>query len=388
MRILLLLLGVVWGTSHAEQLSFIYYREQGRAVFESIMEQFSQQYHHQVSFHQITSETLKPALVKSVMRGTAADVVFAPSDIIGIAEQAKFSEVPINLVDPNTPKELLHTALNKQKLYGIPILQGNHLMLFYNRRYVSSPAKTWQDLLAQKAEFDQQGIATIGWNYTEMYWFAGFYNTFGGRMTRGQEVTLNEPAMQDALNFYKSLSNRGLVSAACTYDCGYRDFIEGKVAYSINGEWSIADFERRLGDDLGIAVIPKIGLRTFKTLSSSLVLVFPNNSLSSDKAKALNQLIEYLQSEAVQQRLYHEARFLPVNDPLLKQIHSHASANEAAMLAQLADAVPMSAEGAQSSAWLGMRKGFELFNKGLVDAARASRYMQTYAERDYKQSQQ
>jgi maltose-binding protein MalE len=117
MRILLLLLGVVWGTSYAEQLSFIYYREQGRAVFEAIMEQFSQQYHHQVSFHQITSETLKPALVKSVMRGTAADVVFAPSDIIGIAEQAKFSEVAIDLVDPNTPKELLHTALNKQKLY-------------------------------------------------------------------------------------------------------------------------------------------------------------------------------------------------------------------------------------------------------------------------------
>lgn len=388
MRIWLLLLSMVWGTSYAEQLSFIYYREQGRAIFESIIEQFAHQYHHQVSFHQITSETLKPALVKSVMRGTAADVVFAPSDIIGIAQQAKFSEVSKDLIDSNTPEELLDTALNQQTLYGIPILQGNHLMLFYNRRYVSTPAKNWQQLLAQKSEFDKQGIATIGWNYTEMYWFAGFYNTFGGRMTRGQEVTLAEPAMQEALNFYKGLSVQGLVSAACTYDCGYREFMEGKVAYSINGEWSIADFERRLGDDLGIALIPKIGERAFKPLSSSLVLVFPNDSLSSSKAQALNQLVRFLQSEAVQQRLYQEARFLPVNGPLLNQIRANASINEAAMLAQLAEAVPMSGEGAQSSAWLGMRKGFELFNKGLVDAARASRYMQTYAERDYKQSQQ
>ncbi|WP_220720884.1 sugar ABC transporter substrate-binding protein [Agarivorans litoreus] len=387
MRVLLLLIVIVTANAKAEQLSFLYYREQGKAIFQSLMDEFSAQSQHQVSLYQITSESLKPALIKSVLQGSAADIVFAPSDIIGIAEQAKLSAVPEELIDPYTSSTLLHTATIDEQLHGIPILQGNHLMLFYNRRLVDQPAKSWQQLLEQKKHFDKLGIATIGWNYSEMYWFAGFYNTFGGRMTRGKQITLEETAMQDALNFYKSLAKRSLVSAECTYDCGYKDFIEGKVAYAINGEWAVADFEQHLGDDLGIALIPNIGSRAFKPLSSSLVLIFPNNSLASEKAEALQDLSRFLQSEAVQRRLYQEARFLPVNTNLLNQVKQQSNPNEAAMLAQLDQAVPMSAEAAQASAWLGLRKGFELFSKGVLDAAKASEYMQQFAERDYRQTQ-
>ncbi|MEE1672662.1 extracellular solute-binding protein [Agarivorans aestuarii] len=387
MRFVLLLLAIVWGSASAEQLSFLYYREQGKAIFQELLDEFSAQSQHQVTLYQITSESLKPSLIKSVLQGTAADVAFAPSDIIGITEQAKLSAVPREFIDSSTPSSLLLTATIDEQLHGIPILQGNHLMLFYNRRLVEQPASTWQELLDQKKHFDEQGIATIGWNYSEMYWFAGFYNTFGGRMTRGKLVTLDQPPMEDALNFYKSLTKRSLVSAECTYDCGYKDFIEGKVAYAINGEWAIADFEHHLGDELGIALIPNIGNRAFKPLSSSLVLVFPDNSLNSNKAAALKELSEYLQSEKVQQRLYQEARFLPVNADLLDQIKQQSNPNEAAMLAQLEQAVPMSAEAAQASAWLGLRKGFELFSKGVLDAAKAREYMQQFAERDYRQTQ-
>ncbi|MGY5449983.1 sugar ABC transporter substrate-binding protein [Agarivorans sp. MS3-6] len=385
MRVCLLLIFFCCSKLSAEQLSFMYYREQGKAAFSELLDEFSKQYNHQVTIYTITSDSLKPTLIKSVMQGQSADVVFAPSDVIGIARQAKFSEVPETLISSDMSKELLLTASIDQKIYGIPILQGNHLMLFYNRRFVGKPAKTWQELLEQQPVIEKQGVATIGWNYSEMYWFAGFYNTFGGRMTRGKKVTLNEPAMHDALNFYRNIATRNLVSADCAYDCGYRDFIEGKVAYAINGEWAIDDFEKQLDDDLGIAVIPSIGERPFRPLSSSLVLVFPNQSLSSAKAAALRQLSEFLQTPEVQLRLHTQARFLPANSALIQQIKQQSTSNEQAILSQLELAVPMSAEAAQASAWVGMRKGFELFNKGLVDAEKASGYMQQYADRDYGQ---
>ena len=99
MRVVLLLLAIVWGSASAEQLSFLYYREQGKAIFQELLDEFSAQSQHQVSLYQITSESLKPALIKSVLQGTAADVAFAPSDIIGIAEQAKLSAVPREFIE-------------------------------------------------------------------------------------------------------------------------------------------------------------------------------------------------------------------------------------------------------------------------------------------------
>ncbi|GDY24319.1 hypothetical protein AHAT_02090 [Agarivorans sp. Toyoura001] len=385
MRVGLLLLCLLGQGASAVEISFLYYREQGSATFRALLEEFSRDHNHLVTLYQITSESLKPSLIKSVLQGTAADVVFAPSDFVGIAEQGKFSEVPQALISQKTNAEIQLTASIDNTLYGIPILQGNHLMLFYNRRLVKEPITTWQSLLEQKDQFDEAGVAAIGWNYSEMYWFAGFYNTFGGRMTRGKLVTLNDPPMNDALNFYKSLATRGLVSSECTYDCGYKDFIEGKVAYAINGEWAVADFEKHLGDDLGIALIPNIGKKAFRPLSSSLVLVFPDNSLDGPKAEALKQLSVFLQSEKVQRVLYEKARFLPVDSQLISEIKVNSDENESAMLAQLELAVPMSAEAAQGSAWIGLRKGFELFNKGVIDANKAGEYMQQYAERDYGQ---
>ena len=150
MRVVLLLLAIVWGNASAEQINFLYYREQGKAIFQELLDEFTAQSQHQVTLYQITSESLKPALIKSVLQGTAADVAFAPSDIIGITEQAKLSVVPREFIESNTPNSLLLTATIDEQLHGIPILQGNHLMLFYNRRLVEQPASSWQGLLDQK----------------------------------------------------------------------------------------------------------------------------------------------------------------------------------------------------------------------------------------------
>ncbi|WP_026971673.1 sugar ABC transporter substrate-binding protein [Aliagarivorans marinus] len=377
-------------SSIAAELSFFYYREQGKQVFQTLLEQFSQETGHQVALHQVLSSDLQPALVKAALSGQTVDVVFAPSDAISIANIIHLSAVPDAMISEHVPPEQLATTLNQGVVRGIPILQGNHLMLFYNKALVSQPAQTWQALRAQQPALAKQGMRTIGWPYPDMYWFAGFVHSFGGRMTQGQSLTLDSPAMQQALRFYRDLSDSGLIDANCDYACGLQALIDGEVAYAINGEWALAELQQQLGTQLGVTKIPAIGDQHFVPFSSSLVLMFPNDALNGPNGEALAALSQFFQRYDTQLKIYQQTRFLPVHQQLFSELTEQEANNPVLQgsLLQLADAIPMSAESVQNSAWTGMRKGFELYIQGLIDEQQASQFMQQYAERDHRQQRE
>jgi len=381
-------------TAHAEDLnsqdkliSMLYHRESAEPLLQEGLKQFELESGYKVNLVFVNVNDLKQILIKGSFNNSLPDVVLAPSDFVSLAPIIKLSKLPSSLLSPDLAANALSSMQYQGDYYGAPVISGNHLMLFYNKKYVQHPAENWAELKAQAPERRAQGIDPIGWNYQEMYWFSSFATTFGGAPLTDGNPSLNSKPYTDALVFYKELADTGLIKPTCSYDCAQKDFQEELFAYAINGDWALADFERHLGDDLGISVIPAIGDKPFRPLFSTVGLMFPGNSLQGEKAKPLAALTLFLQSRRFQDTLFEKQRFLPVNQLSFKQVEAAADSNIKMLLKQLAQAVPMQPDPIMANAWIGMRKGFERYMAGISSAEEATEYMQRFTERDYQKSQ-
>ncbi len=391
----MLLVFLFAGTAAAEvniqesplSINMVHARESAEPMLKEGVKLFELQSGYKVNLVFVHNDNLKQLLIKGALNNSLPDVVLAPSDFASLAPIIKLSKLPPALLSSELMPEAVDSMRYQENYYGVPVISGNHLMLFYNKKYVQNPAENWQELKEQAPELRSKGIEPIGWNYHEMYWFSGFAATLGGSILSNGKLSLNSSAYADALIFYKELTESGLIPFACDYDCAQKDFQEQRFAYSINGEWALADFERALGKNLGITLIPAIADKPFRPLFSTLGLMFPGNSLEGKKAKSLSALALFFQSSGFQDRLFEQQRFLPVNQSSFKHVQATASDNIKMLLKQLAQANAMSPDPVMASAWLGMRKGFERYMAGISSAEEAAEYMQKFAERDYQKSQ-
>ncbi|WP_019615774.1 sugar ABC transporter substrate-binding protein [Psychromonas ossibalaenae] len=368
-------------------INMVHARESAEAMLKEGVKLFELESGYKVNLVFVHTDNLKQLLIKGALNNSLPDVILAPSDFASIAPIIKLSKLPPALLSSDLMPEAVESMHYQENYYGVPVISGNHLMLFYNKKYVQNPAKNWQELKEQAPELRARGIEPIGWNYHEMYWFSGFAATLGGSILSNGKLSLNSSAYADALVFYKELTESGLIPFACDYDCAQKDFQDQRFAYSINGEWALADFEHALGKNLGITLIPAIGDKPFRPLFSTLGLMFPDNSLEGVKAKSLSALALFFQSSGFQDRIFEQQRFLPVNKNSFKHVEAEASDNIKMLLKQLAQARPMSPNPVMASAWLGMRKGFERYMAGISSAEEAVDYMQKFAERDYQKLQ-
>ena len=369
-----------------DMINMVYYRETAEHLLKEGVRQFEDETGYKVNLVFININKLKQVLIKGSIANSLPDVVLAPSDFVGLAPTINLSKVPSAIYNKDLMPESLGSVELEGAHYGVPVMGGNHLMLFYNKKWVKKPATSWQELQAQAIELRKKGVEPIGWNYPEMYWFMGFVGTFGGAPITDGKVSMNSQPFADGLTFYKGLADSGLISSSCNYDCAQKDFQEGRFAYVINGDWALGDFEHSLGDDLGIAVIPNIGDKPFRPLFSTVALLFPGLSLEGKKAKSLQALAQFFQEESFQGQQFSKMRFLPVNKKSFAKVKAGANQNIKMLLKQLAQGLPMSPAPMMTNAWTGMRKGFDRYMAGVLSAKEAAAYMQKFSERDYQKT--
>ena len=368
--------------AHSDAREIILWHKEATAkeFIHSLCAAFSKERQVRVKAEYIPVNHIKQALIKRALRGRLPDIVLVPSDFVGLFSLISLSEVPASFNNPNIGENAYATVRVGGKIYGAPVLGGNHIMMYYNKKKVKTPATTWAELFAQKAELEQQGIKTIGWSYNDIYWFVGFMGAFGGWPMEGEKITLNTEAMQKALTFYKSLADKGLVPRDCDSHCSTERFFAGEFAYALNGDWAYLETEHALGEDFGVAVIPSIGTRPVTPMYSTHALIFPGNSLQGPKKEILEQFVKTMQSEPVQRRWYTAFKRLPVHEKVLDEFKRQADPNQRQLLRQLESARAMPSEPGMCYAWEGIRKGFYRFMAGSLDAEQASSLMQNISE--------
>jgi maltose-binding protein MalE len=378
-KLTIIQLWFICGLVHATDIE-LWHAHQAHGFIETLVKNFTQQSGVQIKITPFDPAIMKGELMLGAASGSSPDIILVPSDFLGIHHELNLTALDPSWNDPELAPSALQTTLVAGKQYGVPVIQGNHLMLFYNKLIVSKPARNWETLHSQQAKLAEQQVKTIGWNYNEMYWFIPFLGAFDGWPIEGENVTLNTEAMREALRFYQNLSEQGLIPKECGYSCAQKEFIAGKFAYSINGDWAYSDFKQALGDKLGVTLLPKIGNKNLVSMSSSFALAFPGMQPQSQTAIILKQLARYFQSAEQQALIYDRYRLLPVNQRIFAQIKASAEGDDKVILSQLALARAMPNAPAMAIIWEAIYKGYKRFMEHGYSADRAAEYMQRLAD--------
>ncbi|MBD1389320.1 extracellular solute-binding protein [Neiella sp. HB171785] len=387
MKTLLLLLSCWWMTSAAaSELLFWHQKEEARAWFPQIAKQYEAATGVRIKVSYLPTGELKTNLMRAVFDGNSPHAAMVPADFIGDHRRLGLRPLADNVFAAGMPPAALQLATYDGNRYGVPLLGGNHLMLFYNKKFVEAPATSWAELVAQRSQVERKGSQLIGWKYAEMYWFVSFMSAFGAFPVDDNAITLDTPETRQALSFYKQIADDGLVDSSCGYGCSYDDFKNGKYAYAINGDWAFKDVSTSLGDDFGVALLPTINGRPMVPMFSGMVLIFPNQDLAGETGKRLTDFAHYLQSQNIQQRFYDDIGSLPVHPQVVDRIQQTATANMQALLEQLQHAKAAPPTPAMAAAWIGMRKGFELYMSGHGSLEKATQLMQRFSEHELKKA--
>jgi arabinogalactan oligomer/maltooligosaccharide transport system substrate-binding protein len=207
-------------------------------------------------------ETLREDYLTSGLAGSLPDLLWTVNDHAGPFTDAELIMAVDEEFDLGKYVDSAVTAVELGgKTWGVPIYNGNHLMLLYNKDLVPEPPTDTDELIAMAQELtsgDQYGLV---FNQVEPFWLVPWLGGFGGAVFAedGSTPTLDTQEMIDTLQFlYDIKYTTPIIPAESDYAAADTLFKEGKAAMIINGDWSLGDYQGLLGDKLGVARIPMV----------------------------------------------------------------------------------------------------------------------------------
>ena len=364
-------------SAFAKEISLAYSLE--NYDFTIIFDEFTAQTGIKIKVASFKNNDLKSELIQRANIKELPDAVIVPSDFTGLGS-INVSTISKDLMNADIRKAAINSTLVNNKSRGIPIVYGNHLLLYYNKSIIANAGQTWAEILQQGGSIkEDQNL--IAWSYLEMYWFIPFLGTFGEFPFVDNQVLLNTKGMVQTLKWYKNLSVSNIVDLDCDYVCSQSQFIAGTLAYTINGSWAYGKYKKSLGDSLGLALLPRLGDKDMKPYFSSHVLAFPSDGLNGPKQKELKLLATFFQSEKVQKMIWDTFKSIPTNSKTLAKIMSKGNADFDVLMTQLEQSEPMPNEKNMAIVWEAMLKGTNRYLADVLDAEAAARYMQHVAEK-------
>lgn len=326
---------------------------------------------------------LLASTLKAQLHGRLPEMILSTPDVLSLKKTLRLSKLKRSFIQEQISANTLELATQKNELWGAPLLQGNHLMLYFNKALVNTPAATWQQMALQKLRFAAQGKETILWDFFAPYFFLPFYCGFVACEKEMLNAnTLPEPALEIALKVYFELGREFLSPEKCLYECALNKFKSGKVVYFISGDWDFATLQKGLQNNLGIAPLPAYQSHSVPSLYTSYLLMFPGNSLEGPQHSTLLAYLRFLQSKPVQKSFARTGR-IPVNLPVFESMKQQSSAALLAMLTQLDNAKPLPGGAHAMIFWSGLQKAFRLLNDKVVNEHEAAQVINTVLAQEH-----
>ncbi len=276
-------------------------------------------------------EKLREEFQTTSLAGNPPDLLWTVADHIGPFTAADLLLPLDGLVDPATYVPNTITAVTAGgKLWGVPIANGNQLMLLWNKSIAGdTPPADTDALVAAAKQYTDAAAGKFGlvFNQTESFWLVPFLGGYGGSVfdTDGKTPTLNTPAMTSALQL---LYNWKYVDKIMPKEADYNGadglFKSGKAAFIINGDWSIGSSggysdPKNLGDKLGVAPLPKItGADSPKPYTAgAFFMVSKNVAADADKQAVILDFMKWATAKDQQVALVKAIKRLPANNEAL-----------------------------------------------------------------------
>jgi len=330
--VLVMLMGLVSITS--AKVNLVLWTKEGEEPLEwnkSLVEEFMKA-NPEVTVElvkKIDVEVLREDFLTASLAGAPPDLLWTVNDHAGPFVTADVIDPVDGLFDLDIYVESALEAVKLEgKYWGIPISNGNHLMLLYNKKLISKAPEDTDELFTIGKKLTQEGNYALVWNQTEPFWLVPWLGGFEGKVFAedGVTPTLNTPEMVATLKFlYDMKFDAKIIPPECDYDAADTLFKEGKAAMIINGDWSLGGYMGVLGQDLGVARIPKVvATGTWPKPYTSGVYFMLAKGLSGDKLKAAQDFIGFVLSEEKQIEMVKLLNRLPalkeaLEDPLVTE---------------------------------------------------------------------
>ncbi len=278
-------------------------------------------------------------------------------------------------------------------LWGIPDQAGNHLMLIYNKEFISTPPADTDELIrmAQEATDEAASVWGLVYNTQEPFWLAPWLGGFGGwALDEATDMpTLNTPAMVDALQFVYDLSSKyKVVPSGCDYETARVLFEEGKAAMLIDGDWSLRGYAQK-GMNFGTAPIPKVvktGLWPTPMTEGRYYMISSQVTPGTPEFEAVKKLVEFMTGEHAQQMWLEELKKLPSNKQVASLPLIQQDSIMAGSIAQLQKGRGMPAAPQLRCFWDSVRPNQQAVLAGVLTPEEAARRMQEDADRCIKEA--
>ncbi|RCU52769.1 extracellular solute-binding protein [Corallincola holothuriorum] len=367
------------------QLVLWYEKFEAESAFTKLGQQFHAETGITLVVQHMPTGDLKASSIRAVGEGVAPDIIFAPSDFIGNRAILKLSEIAEPFSQPMI-EGATSSVTDGGKQYGVPLLYGNHLMLYFNKSLVAESANSWAGLIAQREIVEGKGVNLIAWKPMEMYWVIPFLTAFGGVPVDDNGIQLGSPEIAKGLEYYRQQTELGVINMRCSYECVYEKFIAGEYAYAINGDWAFNQLKQKLGLDFGVAMLPKVDGARMRSMSSSITLMFPGDALNGHRKSDIDSFVRFMLTADAQRVMYQETGMMPTTTQAYSEIKQSFKDDPdmAVFFAQMEHTIPMPPSPEMSAAWIGMAKGVALYMRGKATGEQAVEFMQTHAERELR----
>jgi arabinogalactan oligomer/maltooligosaccharide transport system substrate-binding protein len=335
-------------------------------------------------------EVLREDFQTASLAGTPPDLLWTVSDHAGPFTTAKLIQ-PVDTLFALT--SYVTSAVNAVKLggktWGVPISNGNHLMLMYNKKLVAKPPATTNELFAMIGKLPA-GVYPLVYNQTEPFWLVPWLGGYKGAVFAPGTVTptLNTAAMVNTLTLLKQMKDKGLVPAESDYNGADTLFKEGKAAMIINGDWSLVGYRDAMGDDFGVARIPMVSATgTWPApYTSGAFFMIPADTKGA-KLTAVRGFIQFATSRSMQLEMVKRLSRLPALKTALtdEDITSNALLKNSAD--QMVVGTPMPTALEMRAVWDAMKPEMAAVLSGAKSPAAAAAAMQSAAVAGIKKLQ-
>jgi arabinogalactan oligomer / maltooligosaccharide transport system substrate-binding protein len=273
-------------------------------------------------------ETLREDFQTASLAGDPPSLLWTVNDHAGPFSAAGLIMPATDLVADTSI--YVESALAAGKLgdtyWGVPISNGNHLMLLYNKDLVPTPPANTDELLSIGASITSGDVYGLVFNQTEPFFIVPWLGGFGGKVFADDGITptLDTQAMIDTMAFVYSLKSGDspISPESCDYDTADTLFKEGKAGMIINGDWSLGGYQEALGDKLGVAPIPMVSSTSlWPAPYTSGVMFMAPAGLEGAELEAVKAFIAFVTADKTNQlRLVSDLKRLPalksaIDDP-------------------------------------------------------------------------
>lgn len=291
--------------------------------------------------------------------GEAPQMALVPADMAGFGEKAKYSRVPDELLAKVAPhgSGFLQSMRSEGIAYGLPVLTGNHLVLYYNREIYPEPPVSWEEIEDLGDGLKERGITPVAADLREPYWFIPFLTAFGGWPMSEGKPCLPQNEMKRALQDVRTRMDRGHLASLNGSTDLLEGFIAGETGAIICGEWIYNHLDRHMKDRLGVARLPSIQGRPSFSMSSAIGLVFPGDSLESELGEEIVSFAAFMLSAESQMKWGTEVQRIPVHSEAREKLKDLTDVNRGTLTELLEESRSMPIEPKMASVWEAIRAG-------------------------------